>query len=437
MKLWNVKIPIYDKDAFFELEIENGMVVSLDRHHEKISGNHVFSFSEKLEKDGEWDAKGRIVLPGLADAHMHLDKSHSLYAVGNESGTLEEAIENYRTYSPNFTDADVKARIKKTALAALKHGTTAIRTHIDFNTKLDRAANFRGVRMVLEAKKELSELIDIQVFPMLPYFQYGEKDRTRIEEMLALGVDGIGGAPHLSEVPHETIDEIFRYAGEYDLPIDLHTDESDDPRVDTILYVAEKTMQTNYQGRVTVDHLCSLAAMEKNKAIRVIQKMKEAELMAITLPAANMYLQGRDDEGLVRRGTTRIGEIRDYGIPLAAASDNVCDPFHPFGRADLLQIAQLTGYTGHMGGREDLPELVKMITTIPKQIMGISGKGLSIGEEATFVMFDAQTLGELFAELPQTRAVFGKGRWLSRVWQEERIAVEGEYVYGECAHPLL
>lgn len=235
----------------------------------------------------------------------------------------------------------------------------------------------------------------------------------KIEKMLALGVDGIGGAPHISDMPYECVDEIFNYAKTYQLPIDLHTDESDDPTVDTVLYIAEKTMEYGFEGKVVVDHLCSLAAMDHDKAEAVIKKMKEAKLGAITLPAANLYLQGRDDRGVVRRGITRVRELLEAGVPIATASDNVCDPFHPFGRGDLLQIAQLTGYTAHMGGKSDLYTLLHMITDVPAKLVGLEPNTLSVGSEAEFVLIDATTIEELFAELPQTRAVYKAGEWLS------------------------
>ncbi|WP_227937335.1 amidohydrolase family protein [Alkalihalobacillus deserti] len=415
MKLINVKIPILDAELYYDLTIKAGQVMAVNSHEQKQKADRMFSFlGEDYEEadDLTWDGDGRILLPGMTDAHMHLDKSHSLLVAENKSGTLLEAIQSYTQASETFTDENVKDRMRKTALSALAHGTTTIRTHIDFNTKVREETTFRGVRMALELKQELAPFIDIQVFPMLPYYPYDDDDRKRIEKMLTMGVDGVGGAPHISEKPLECIDEIFTYALQHNLPIDLHTDESDDPNVETVLYIAEKTVEADYQGKVVVDHLCSLAAMDHEKAASVIAKMKEAKFGVITLPAANLYLQGRDDRGVVRRGITRVCELLAADVPIATASDNVCDPFHPFGRGDLLQIAQLTGYTAHMGGKDDLVTLLQMITTVPSQLVGQKHKGIELGQKADFVLFDATTLEELFAELPQTRAVYGAGRWL-------------------------
>ncbi|WP_050180091.1 amidohydrolase family protein [Domibacillus robiginosus] len=415
MTILNARIPIWDENLYYNVTIKDGAIISVDAQEEMKSGGLLFSFSPAVqaEKNGVWDAAGAMLLPAFSDIHMHLDKSHSLPFAHNVSGTLQEAIASYGQASQFVTDENMKARMRKTVLSALAHGTRSIRTHIDFHTRLSEDVTFRGVRMALELKKEFESIVDIQVYPLLPYYPYDEQDRARIDQLFQLDIDGIGGAPHIGEEPHEGVRELFKYAVRHHLPLDIHTDESDDPNVDTIFTIAEETIKHGYEGRVNVGHLCSLAAMDQSKADRVMEKMKEASLTAVTLPAANLYLQGRGDKGTVRRGVTRIKELREAGILVATASDNVCDPFHPFGRGDLLQIAQITGYAAHMGGKRDVIDLLRMISEDASAIIRQQEKGLRVGNEASFVLIHAFSVEELFTELTQTRAVFGNGKWLS------------------------
>lgn len=417
MTLLNARIPIWNADLYYDMAIQDGKIASIDGHEHLQSGGEPFSFAAAAEerKGTVIDVEGATLLPSFSDIHMHLDKSHSLPFAGNISGTLQEAIESYERASQSVTDENMKERMRKTVLSALAHGTRSIRTHIDFHTRLEEDVTFRGVRMALELRKEFQSVMDIQVFPMLPYYPYDEQDRIRIEQLLTMDIDGIGGAPHISSDPHEGVRELFRYAVKHNLPLDIHTDESDDPQTKTILTIAEETIKHGYEGRVNVGHLCSLAAMDQKQADDVIEKMKQASLTAVTLPAANLYLQGRGDKGTVRRGVTRVKELRAAGIPVATASDNVCDPFHPFGRGDLLQIAQITGYAAHMGGKEDVIDLLRMITDEPAAIIGQTNKGIQLGQEASFVLIQAYSVEELFAQLPQTRAVYGNGQWLSKM----------------------
>lgn len=91
--------------------------------------------------------------------------------------------------------------------------------------------------------------------------------------------------------PKEDIDYVFKLAEKYDVPIDLHCDETDNPATRTIEHIAYRTKAEGYEGRVTVDHLCALASMTDQDAHSIIAQMADAGLKAVSLPAVNLYLQ--------------------------------------------------------------------------------------------------------------------------------------------------
>src|SRR5690606_32475582 len=102
------------------------------------------------------NAEKRIVLPGLVDAHMHLDKAFSLTSVGNRSGTLEEACQNYAAQVASFSFDALRLRILRAALQSIAYGTSVIRTHIDFHTSLGEDIAFKGLQAALAVKKQLA-----------------------------------------------------------------------------------------------------------------------------------------------------------------------------------------------------------------------------------------------------------------------------------------
>jgi cytosine deaminase len=261
--------------------------------------------------DAAIDLEGRMLLPGFVDAHMHLDKAFSLPAVPNRSGTLWEAIENYRKAVPAFGKDEIRDRIIQTAMLALSSGSTVLRSHLDFHLHAGADVAMRTIEAALEAREKLRHLIDIQFFPMFPYHGCSPQDEELMKETIRMGMDGIGGAPHLSPTPDADIARLFRMADELGCPIDLHADENDDPAVRTVLTIAAQTKRYGFEGRVTVGHLCSLAGMPQDAADDVMERMAEARLKAVTLPAANLYLQGRGDRGIVRRGVTRVKELQE------------------------------------------------------------------------------------------------------------------------------
>jgi cytosine deaminase len=416
--LCNVQLPLLDERELYQLSIRDGNwthiriqeadaaslpIRSLESWHPSLT-----SASEGITT---LDLQGKILLPGLVDSHMHLDKAFSLTTVENVTGTLEEAIRNYSQASPTFSKDEIKARMMRAAMQALSFGTTHIRTHLDFNLRFSREIALRTIEAALEAKEALAPYISLQLFPMCPY-NFMSLDHEAIEEALRMGVDGIGGAPHLSLTPKVDIDYIFKLAEKYDVPIDLHCDETDNPQMRTVEYVAQRTKEEGYEGRVTVDHLCALASMTDEDAGGIIEQMADAKLKAVSLPAVNLYLQGRHDQFPVRRGITRLKQIHERGIPIAVASDNIHDPFHPFGRGDLLQIALIGSYGAHMGRPADLRTLLRMITEAPAQVLGLSSHGVIEGSAANFVILDGHSTEEIFTMLPDRRWVYSQGRFV-------------------------
>ncbi|CAN7683603.1 amidohydrolase family protein [Paenibacillus sp. LjRoot153] len=451
--LCNVRLPLLNEVELYCLSIRDGHWMHI-RIQEADAAAPISTMLESWNPDQQLetssittlDLQGKILLPGFVDSHMHLDKAFSLTTVENISGTLEEAVRNYSAASPTFSKDEIKARMMRSALQALSFGTTHIRTHLDFNLRFSRDIALRTIEAALEAKAALAPYMTLQLFPMCPY-NFMSLDNEAIEEALRMGVDGIGGAPHLSLTPKEDIDFIFKMAEKYDVPIDLHCDETDNPQMRTVEYVAARTKEAGYEGRVTVDHLCALASMGDEDAGSIIDKMAEAKLKAVSLPAVNLYLQGRHDSNPVRRGVTRLKQIHERGIPIAVASDNIHDPFHPFGRGDLLQIALISSYAAHMGRPADLRTLLRMITEAPANVLGLAAYGITEGRPANFVIVDGHSIEEVFTMLPERRWVYSHGRFvrspgtkaawnhntLAQFWQEASEAVsfqKPEFVKG-------
>ncbi|MGW9528395.1 amidohydrolase family protein [Paenibacillus terrae] len=420
----NVRLLHREDHRLYELKAEGGKWVSIRRQDcfldagdssasRLIVPYQAGSDLKRLADADCIDLRGGIMLPGLVDCHMHLDKAFSLVQVPNRSGTLQEAIHNYSQAVQSFSKEQLAERMLTAARMALSYGTTTVRSHLDFPVHLGREVAFRTIEAALEVREKLKGSMAIQYALMVPFRGNHEAADEAVEEALRMGIDVLGGAPHLADDPEREIGRVFRMAERFGVPVDLHTDESDDPGRRTVLSIAEHTICCGYQGRVTVDHLCSLSAMTEKDAQHVMVKMKETGLNAVTLPAVNLYLQGREDRGLVRRGTTRIRELLAEGIPLAAASDNIQDPFHPFGRGDLIQIAQITSYAAHMGSERDLAQLLRMITDIPAGIIGCEGYEIEEGHACNFVVTDAADVTQLLSGTKMSRWVYACGGWQS------------------------
>jgi cytosine/creatinine deaminase len=425
IQLINVSLPLLNTEKLYTIVIQNGMYTKVEPQTQKRNGNFsIFKdiWSSKEDYQPIIDMGGRILLPSFIDIHTHLDKAFSLETVPNKSGTLIEAIRNYSEKAASFSKNEIKRRVMKGALQALSHGTTHIRTHVNFEWNVSNELALSHLQAVLEARDLLKPYVTIQVVPMFSDLSVkSEREKDVLKEAISYGIDGIGGAPHLSPNATKDIDQLFELAAKYDKFVDLHVDEQDNPEICTIERIIDNTKKWDFQGRVTAGHLCSLSAMTEEKSDRIIEEMALQHIYTVTLPGANMYLQGRGDKGIVRRGITRVREMLQKKVGLATASDNVSDPFHPFGRFDLLQIGLLTAYTAHLASEEELIAVLNMITQTPAAIFGKKAHGMKEGGVAEFVLFDATNIYDLFANLSPARYVYKDGDWISSSQFEHRF----------------
>ncbi len=121
------------------------------------------------------------------------------------------------------------------------------------------------------------------------------------------------------------------------------------------------------------------------------------------------------------RGNTRVKELLAAGVNVCAASDNVHDPFNPFGSYNLLQIANLNAHVSHMSGTAELYECLAMVTRHAAKCLGFSGDGVVIGQTADLVVVDCkQVIDAVLAPLPRLatfkrRQLLVETEW-SRKW---------------------
>jgi cytosine deaminase len=236
------------------------------------------------------------------------------------------------------------------------------------------------------------------------------ESRDWLRGAIALGVDVIGGVPAYSDQPIEFMKLLFDAAENSGLPLDMHIDEHlDETRVlfDSLI---EMTRAYGMSGRVVASHSSVLSALAPSEAGRVIEALAEAGIGVVTLPAANLFLQGRDAQRLAPRGLTRVGDLLEAGVPVAAASDNIQDPFIPTGNGDLLEIARWTLLAGQLGPN-DLRPAFEMVSTVPAGLMGLgSDWGIREGARADLLIADAGSVEDLVAEGAVQRQTLIGGR---------------------------
>lgn len=399
------KVRIKDGEGLKDVAIENGKIVAIEAD---IQGT----------AEREINADGRVLIPGLIESHIHLDKALIADRLPNKSGTLWEAIEVTGKLKPTFTKEDIEERARKTLMMLIKKGTTHIRTHSEF----DPTQGFTGFETVMKLKNEFKHLIDIQVvaFPQEGIFKCPGTEEMMYQAM-EMGADIVGGIPYNDMPAKDHIDLVFEIAKRYNRPIDFHQDFKDDADGITIEYVCEKTIKEGFEGKVSVGHLTSLGALPKERLQPIIELMSKAGVSVMSLPATDLHLGGRKDEYNVRRAVTPVRALRDGGVNMCLASNNIRNAFTPYGNGDLMQIAMLAIPVSHLGGADDLPTVLPMITSNPAKALGLKDYGLEVGKNADLVLLDTKSVSEAIIDIPDRLFVIKNGKVIVEVEKNVKV----------------
>lgn len=374
-----------------------------------IEGGVIREIAPKIEAEAARviEAGGKVLIPGLIDSHIHLDKAYIMDRLPNKSGTLMEAIKVTAKLKPTFTKEDVVERATRALFSLVTHGTTHIRTHAEF----DPAQGFTGFETVMELKEKYRDLMDIQV---VAFPQEGIFKCPGVEEMMTqamdMGADVVGGIPYNDTPADEHIDLVFRLANKYGKPIDFHQDFKDDADNITIEYICDKTIAEGMQGKVSVGHLTALAALPPEKLEPIMRKMADAQISVMCLPATDLHLGARNDTYNVRRTVTPVRKLRDAGVNMCFATNNIRNAYTPYGTGDLLHIAMLGIPVCHLGGAEDQPTVLPMLTTNPAKALGLSDYGLEVGKKADMVLLDSDSVATCVIDIPERLFVIKNGK---------------------------
>ena len=361
---------------------------------------------------------GRLVTSGLVESHIHLDKVLLSERAPSVEGTLAEAIRVTAEAKRHFTVEDIRARARAVLNMAVRHGTTAMRSHVE----VDPIVGLKGLEALLPLKREYAPALDLQ---LCAFAQEGILQAPGTEALLGeamrAGADLVGGCPYNDTDPHAQIDIVFRLAKEFGVDADFHADFFDEPEHLHVRYIAEQTLRHGWQGRVAVGHLTELAALVPEEQDPIIAAIHEAGIGVIVLPATDMYLMGRRDVRNIRRGLAPIKRLLAAGVRVAAASNNVRNAFTPVGTADLKLMGYLLAVGAHMGTPQQIQQALAMVTEHPARILRLPDYGLHLGAQADLVLWETEHPGEIITALATPRLVVKRGR----------ITVEHEHVVRE------
>ncbi|ACI52262.1 N-isopropylammelide isopropylaminohydrolase [Gluconacetobacter diazotrophicus PA1 5] len=347
----------------------------------------------------EHDGGGCLAFPGFVESHIHLDKAATLHRCGTEDASLAAAIRKITELKATFTVQDVHDRGARVLRDAITHGTTVMQSFVE----VDHAAGLRSLEGLLALAEEARHAIDLRLcaFAQDGLTQHADGEAL-LEEALRLGARSIGGCPYTDPDPQEQIRRILALAARHDCDADFHIDFDLDPTASALPFLIRHVLETGYRGRVVIGHATKLSILPTDEQTAILDGLLAADIMLTALPATDLFL--------MRGSMAPLMRYARMGGRCALATNNIVNPFTPFGDGNLLRMGNLFANITGATTDADLALIWDMLTTSPASSLGVPA-AITEGAPADIVLIDAPDPATAVREL---RPVLGG--WKAGVW---------------------
>lgn len=345
-----------------------------------------------------FDGENQLLLPGLVNAHAHIDKNllgrpwHANQTP--EPRRIRDYVDNERRLRRELklnTETQSTREVEQTIAA----GVTHIRTHVDIDTD----AELEHLEGVLATREALRDAVTMQ---LVAFPQSGMLVRpgtvALLEEALKMGVECLGGLDPstVDRDPVRHLDTIFALADRYGVELDIHLHEPGMLGAFAVELIAERTRVLGLQGRVTISHVFCLGMITDAYLNQLIEVLRENQINIMSL-------------GSGASSFPPLKRLHEAGITLCTGSDGVRDTWGPFNSVDLLDRVKFLAYRSGFRRDEDVEFLLHIATHGGARVMGQSGYGLDVGCPADLVVVSGDRPTEAVVTLPLRTFVFKRG----------------------------
>jgi cytosine deaminase len=347
------------------------------------------------------DVPGRLVLPGLVEAHCHLDKTlfggEWVPHTAGDALTDRIATERRRRGELGLPNVDNIVALLERMVAA---GTSYVRSHTD----IDPALGLSGVEAVRAAARRLDGRITVE---QVAFPQYGilanPGTAELLDEALAAGVSTVGGIDPagFDRDPVRSLDVVFGLAERYGAGIDIHLHDGGTLGTWQLELIAERTAATGLGGRVTVSHAYGLGQADEATQDRIAGRLAEAGVALVTAAVYSFPV-------------LPLRKLRAAGVTVACGNDSIRDLWGPYGSGDMLERAMHVAYRSTFRRDEDIELALEAATYGGARALGLPAYGLTVGAPADLVVVDARTPAEAVVTRPARDLVLKAGRAVAR-----------------------
>lgn len=164
-----------------------------------------------------------------------------------------------------------------------------------------------------------------------------------------------------------------------------------------------------FEYPATIGHVTNLSALDPAARSIIARKIAAAGVAVTVLPATDLFLMGRDQQFNIPRGVTPAYLLLKEGVQAAIATNNILNPFTPFGDASLGRMANLYANIMQLSRDEDMDAVFHMVGAYEAKIKRIP-YGLAVGALANVVILDARDHRSAIRSGAETLAGWKAGR---------------------------
>lgn len=347
------------------------------------------------------DGRGDILLPGLVEAHTHLDKSlWGLPWYTNQVGPrLLDKIDNERLNKRRLQMDPYTQSARQTVQSSLM-GSTHIRSHVDVDTD----HGMWGVEGIMKMRADYAEIMDVEI---VAFPQSGLLRRPGtlelMHEAMKLGSEVVGGLDPctIDRDPKGHLDAVFGLCQKYGRPLDIHLHEPGEVGAFSMDLICERTRALGMKGKVTISHAFCLGSPDRDLIDPLIAQLAELDIAIMTTGPAS-------------RPAPPVKKLIDAGIRVCSGSDGIRDTWGPYGNADMLERAMMVGLRNNFRRDDEMRIALDVCTSGGARVMDLEGYGLTVGCKADLLIVPGEAVAEAIVTRSPKRRVIKAGSIVAR-----------------------
>ncbi len=347
------------------------------------------------------DGRGEIAIPGLVEAHTHLDKSlwGQPWYVNEVGPKLLDKIDNERMNKRRL-DIDPARQSARQSIQSSLMGSTHIRSHVDVDTE----HGLWGVEGVMATRDAYRDIVDIE---LVAFPQSGLLRRPGtlelMERAMQAGCEVVGGLDPctIDRDPKGHLDVVFGLCQRHGKPLDIHLHEPGEVGAFSMDMIIERTRALGMKGKVTVSHAFCLGTPDPALIDPLIEQLAELDIAIMTTAPAS-------------RPAPPVKKLLQAGVRVCSGSDGIRDTWGPYGNADMLERAMFVGLRNNFRRNDELRLALEVCTVEGAKVMEVADYGLSVGCTADLVVLPGETVAEAIVTRSPKRRVIKRGRIVAR-----------------------